>query len=90
MLTLDYIESTDSGSDVNADAGREFVTDLQAGGFHCLICGGYRQMDEARHLLQFFFVDELQRIEILDLGRDLAGEIGAIELCNAGNAALRG
>ena len=45
-------------------------------------------MDEAAHLLQFFFLDELQRVEILDFSRDLAGELGCIKLRDACPAAL--
>ena len=45
-------------------------------------------MDEAAHLLQFFFLDELQRVEILDFSRDLAGELGCIKLRDACHAAL--
>ena len=37
-------------------------------------------MDEAAHFFQLFFSDELQRIEILDFGGDLAGKLGRIKL----------
>ena len=45
-------------------------------------------MDETSHLFQFFFLDELQRVEVLDLGRDLASKIAGIELRDACNPAL--
>ena len=47
-------------------------------------------MDEASHLFQFFFFDELQGIEILDFGGDLAGELGGIKLRDPGHAAFAG
>src|SRR5438067_2398009 len=45
-------------------------------------------MDEAAHLLQLFFLDEVERIEILHFCGDLAGEISGIEVADAGYAAL--
>ena len=45
-------------------------------------------MDKAPHLLHFFFFDEVEGIEILDLGRYLAGKIAGVELSDAGHAAL--
>src|ERR1022692_4712959 len=47
-------------------------------------------MDEASHLLDFFFLDEVEGIEVLDLGGDLAGEGGGVELGDAGHAAFAG
>ena len=47
-------------------------------------------MDEASHLLQFFFLDVVQRVEVPDLGGDLAGEVGGVETGDASDAALAG
>src|SRR5439155_325061 len=55
-----------------------------------LIRRGHSQVDEAAHLLQFFFVDKLQRIEILDFCSDPAGKTGAIKMRNTGYAAFCG
>ncbi len=63
---------------------------FKTGGFHGFIRGRQGQVDEAAHLLQLFFLDELQRIEILDLRRDLAGELRGIKLRDAGHAAFAG
>ena len=57
------------------DALGDLRRDLQARSLHGFIRGRQGQVDEAAHLLQFFFLDELQRIEILDFGGDLAGEL---------------
>jgi hypothetical protein len=45
-------------------------------------------MDEAAHLLDFFFLDEFRGIEILDFARDLGIEERGIESLNAGDAGL--
>src|SRR5690242_3996385 len=45
-------------------------------------------MNEAAHFLQFFFVNELQRIEILDFGGDLGGKLRGVEVGNACYAAF--
>ena len=56
--------------------------------FDRFIGGGDGEVNEAAHLLHFFFLDELEGIEIADLGCDLAGESGGVESGNAINAAL--
>src|SRR6185312_7363471 len=45
-------------------------------------------MDKAAHLLQLFFLDELQRIEVFDLGGNLAGELGGVKVRNAAYPAM--
>ena len=47
-------------------------------------------MNKAPHLARFFLVDELERIEVLYLGGDLAGEGGSVEAGNPLHAALPG
>ena len=47
-------------------------------------------MNEAAHLLDFFFLDEVERIEVLDFGGDGAGETRGIETCDLSHAALTG
>jgi hypothetical protein len=52
-------------------------------------------MDEAAHLLHFFFLDEFQRVEVFHFGCDLAGKLGnikrsaveSLELVNLGDSA---
>src|SRR5581483_4367095 len=88
VLALDDIESADTRSDVHPDVLRIFGGDFQTGRFHSLITGGQRQVYEASHLLQFFFLDKIEGVEILDLGGNLAGKLGGIELGDAGSTAL--
>ena len=47
--------------------------------FNGFIGGGDGEVNEAAHLLHFFFLDELEGIEVEDLGGDLAGEGGGVE-----------
>ena len=47
-------------------------------------------MDEAAHLAGLFFVDEEERIEVLDLGGEADGMAGEIEGLDLGHAALAG
>ena len=49
---------------------------------------GDRKVNEAPHLLDFFFLDEVQRVKRLDLGRDLAGKGGSVEPSDAVDATL--
>src|SRR5208283_3596080 len=67
VFAFDDIESADAGADVDANALGIFRRDLQAGHFERFIRGGQRQVDEASHLLVFFFFDEVEGIEVLDL-----------------------
>jgi hypothetical protein len=59
--------------------------------FMRFIRGRDGQVDEAPHLLQFLFFDEVQRVEALDLGGNLTGKF-AVEskLGDAGHAAFAG
>ena len=55
---------------------------------HGFIRRGDREVDEAAHFLDFFFLDEIERIEVADFAGDLAGEGGGIEGGDAADAAL--
>src|SRR5207253_8740387 len=90
VLAFDHIETTDTGSDVHPDTSGKFGREFQPRHLHRLICRGQGEVDEAAHLLEFFLVDELQRVETLDLGRDLAGKIGRIKLRNPRHSAFAG
>ena len=65
-----------------------FILHLEVGHAQCLIAGGDGQMNKARHLARLFFLDELQWIEVLYLGRNLAGELRSVKRGNALHAAL--
>ena len=90
VLALDYVESANSRSDMYSHPLGNLRGYVQAGSLHGFIRRGERQVDEAAHLFQFFFLDELQRIEVLYFSGDLAGKLGGIELGDAGDAALPG
>jgi hypothetical protein len=45
-------------------------------------------MNEAPHFLDFFFLDVIQRVEVLDLSGNLAGKGRGVEAGNALDAAL--
>jgi len=57
-------------------------------GFDGFVGGGDGEVNEASHLLHFFFLDEVEGIEVADLGGDLTGEGGGIEGRDAIDAAL--
>src|SRR5689334_20118973 len=66
MLAFDDVKPAYTRSDMDAYAGGILRRDLQAGHLDRLIRRRQRQVDKATHLLDFFFFDEIQRIEILD------------------------
>src|SRR5258708_2070268 len=90
VFALDDIESADAGADVNPDALIVLRRNLQGRHFHGFIGGCDRQVNEAAHLFNFFFLDEVQRVEVLDLGGDLAGKLGGVEASDAPDATFAG
>ena len=58
-----------------------FRRDLQAGHLHRFLRRSDGEVDEPAHLLHFFFLDEIQRVEVLDFGGDLAGEAAMASNC---------
>ena len=68
----------------------DFGRDLKLGHLHRFIGGGDGEVDEAAHLLHFFFLDEIEGIEVADFGGDLAVKSGSVEPGNAVDAALAG
>src|SRR5208337_4434122 len=90
VLALNDVESADAGPDMHADMLGVLRGDLQFRHLERFVAGGDSQVDEAPHLLQFFFFDVVQRVEVLDLGGDLAGKVAGVETGNAGHAALAG
>ena len=75
VLALDDFEPADAAADVDADALGVLFGDLQPGGRKRVVSiAAMRHLDEAAHLLDFFLLDELRGIEMLDLAGDLAVE----------------
>src|SRR5260370_17644199 len=73
---------------MHADVLRVFGRDLELRHLHCFVSRGDGEVDEAAHLLHFFFLDELEGIEVADLAGNLAGEGGGVELGDAVDTAL--
>src|SRR5579864_124386 len=90
VLAFDDVESADSRTDVHAYVFRILRRDLKAGGLHSFIRGGDGEVNEPGHLAGFFFLNELERIEVLDLGGDLTGVLGSIEVSDPTDAAVAG
>src|SRR4030088_306055 len=88
MLALDYVKSADAGTDMHADVLAIFGRDLQLRHLHRFFGGGDCEVNEATHLLHFFFLDELEGIEVADLGGNLASKGGSVKAGNAIDTAL--
>ena len=88
MFALDHVESADAGADMNSDHLGIFRRDFQLRHLHRFFGRGDGEVNEAAHLLHFFFLDELEGIEVADFGGDLAGKGGGVESGDAIDAAL--
>ncbi len=88
MLAFDHIESADARADKNTRALRDVGTHLQFRHFHREVRGRQGQLDKPAHLLQFFFLDPRQRIEILHFPGNAAVEARGIKLRNRPDARL--
>src|SRR5581483_1344893 len=75
VLTLDDVEPADAAADVDPDAVVDFRRDLQPGHADGFITGCHGQVDEPSHFLHFFFVNEIERVEVADFRGNLAGEL---------------
>src|SRR5580658_255229 len=90
MFAFDDVESSDPRADVHPYALVILRRNLQFRHFQRFIGGGDGHMNEAPHLLDFFFLDEIQRVEVLDLGGNLAGKGSGVETGDASHTALAG
>ena len=88
VLALDYVETANAGADVDAHLLGILGSNFEFRHLHRFIGRGEREVDEAAHLLDFFFLDEIERVEIAYFGSDLAGECGGVKCGNAVHAAL--
>src|ERR1017187_2627448 len=88
VFAFDDVEPSDPRPDVNADPLVVLRSNLQFRHFHRFLRGRDRDMNEASHFLDFFFFDEVQRVEVLDLGGNLAGKSSRVETGDAPDAAL--
>jgi hypothetical protein len=75
VLPLDGAESADARRDEDADARGDVLGDREPRVVHCELRRRNRVLDEDVHLLDVFLGDELLRIEVLDLARNLRREL---------------
>ena len=81
MLALDHFESADAAADVYTDTFGfvRIYNLLEAGTLHRKIRRRDGELDKAAHLLDFFFLDVIRRVETLHLTGNSAIEIGGIK-----------
>ena len=65
-----------------------FGPDTELRHLHGFIRRGNGEVDEAPHFFDFFFLDEVEGVEVADFGGDLAGEGGGVKGGDAADAAL--
>src|SRR5215469_11815031 len=73
-----------------ADVVSVLRRDLQPGVLHRLFRRGQCEVNKAPHLAGLFFLDELERVEVLDLGGEPDRVAGQVERLDLGHAALAG
>ena len=73
-------EPADAGADEDADVGRVVGRDAQARVVHRELRRRYGELNEDVHLLDVFLLDEVQRVESLDLRGNLRRVPGDVEL----------
>jgi hypothetical protein len=86
----DDVESADARRDVDAGGVRGLRYDFQPGHAHAEIGGGDRQLNEPGHLLEFFFFDPVQGIEIFHFTGDAAVKRADVEMGNGADTAFAG
>ena len=62
-------------------------TNCQSRLFHRTLGGGNRIVDEGVHLLDVFFVEPAERIEVFDLSGNLGGKLRGVETGDPGDTA---
>lgn len=87
MFAFDDRESADARADEHACSLRQLRSDRQTRLFHGSFRGSNRVMDEQVHLLDVFFIEKLERIEVFNFAGDLGGKLSGIKTGNLGDAA---
>ncbi len=90
VLALDGAEPADADAMNTPTRVAISGVTVSAGVVHRELRRGDRVLDEDVHLLDVFLVDELQRVEALDLARDPRGELRGVELRDRSDPALAG
>jgi hypothetical protein len=88
MLALQDLQSSDSASDTDSNSFRATAGYLQPRLLDRHITGGDGKLHKARHALHVLAIEVLPRIETLDLGGDLGGEILRVKLRDAAASRL--
>ena len=83
VFALDDVESADARGHIHANLIQVRLLRLPLRHFHGEIGGGQGDLDEPPHFFQFFFLDPLERVEVLYFARDLAIEFGGIKMSDA-------
>jgi hypothetical protein len=87
VFALDGLEPADARCDIDADAIGQLAGHLEPRVVDGELRGRQRVLDEDVHLLDVFLVDELQRIEGLDLTGDARRVLRRVEPGNRSNPA---
>src|SRR4051794_28543218 len=90
MLALDHLEAADTAAHINPDLFGDIRCHLEARAGKGEVRRGNRELDEAPHLLNLFFLDVVAGLEALHLARDAAGETRGVKLGDTPNAATGG
>src|SRR5271156_3512910 len=88
MFALDDVKSADAGTDVNAGGVCNVGRDFERGHLHGEIRSGQRELNEPAGLLQLFFLEPVQRIEIADFSGDAAIKSGGVKMSDGADTAF--
>src|SRR5215472_17145254 len=87
MLAFDDRKSSNAGANKDARTFGQLGTDRQSRLFHCTVGSGYGVVNERVHLLDVFFLEPAEGIELFNFACNLGGKLSGVETGNLGNAA---
>src|SRR5258706_1314738 len=90
MRLFDHRQPADARADIDTDASRIGLGDLEAGVFQRLNPGRDAEVDEAVHAARLLRRQVRGDVEVLYLACDLAGERTCVEMRDAADAGLCG
>src|SRR5574341_424208 len=79
MVFLDCGQSAETGADQNTDSLGILLGHRETGILHCKLSSRQRILDEEVHLFNFFFIDEILRVEVLDFTGYFDRKIGDVK-----------
>ena len=86
MLALNHFKAADAAADVHADVFSIFGRNLQVRRFHGKFGSRHRKLNESAHLFDVFFIDVVQRVEILHFPGNARGKRRSVKLGNRADA----